>query len=815
MFPFNITNPGIFIEGLLTSQEANLVTNLAGLTPNDGDTFIYDTGTGLWTVGPGGGGGGSGDVVGPASATDNAIPRFDTTTGKLIQGSDLILEDDETMKFPVSSGGIQIFNTSDQVTNWERGVFRWASNILEIGAQRGGTGLDREVRLIGNGGVFSINSSGTFDMNRSTGSSGVNIVSVGGTHTNSSGITQGIRIVPTINQSGTAGYTGLLINPTETTTGSGVKRLISTQVGSLDRFVLLNTGEATFYSQAATQEFSIGRNANERIRFYVDDGDGLLEYRQDETGTEAHNFNFNINSASTGNQSFAFKNNNTTIVNITKTGETTFSGDVIVPDEAYGAGWNGSLEVPTKNALYDKIETLGAGGGNYFNSFYIDQSAGTSDTYGVLGGAVNGSNVTFTVSQGIYRTGTLKVFLNGQLQTQGTSEDWDETTPASGTFNFNIAPQTGDLITVEYQTQALTGSTVLTTSSVLNDLADVIITAPANTEVLKYNGTNWVNAPDAGSTTTIVGITGTKAQFDTAVTDGNFLYVGDVTSNATHTGDVTGSTTLTIDKTAITGKTAVTAVGTDYVLISDTDDTGNLKKALVSDFLGASGSQSVNVEAAGSATLVVGELSTGSGSILNIVESNASGQTITLPAAITGDIGKFYQIYNKGTNKMTITSASTLNGDSVILAASAGCVAFVEANGFYRLVGTGNQSQEIQIPCFDWTTNVSTGDGKYYLRIPAKYNGWEITGVHAEVITAGTTGTTDIQIANVTDAVDILSTKLTIDSTETGSDTAATPAVINTSNNTLATEDRIRIDVDAVSTTPPQGLIVSITIQPK
>lgn len=40
----------------------------------------------------------------------------------------------------------------------------------------------------------------------------------------------------------------------------------------------------------------------------------------------------------------------------------TFTGDIIVPDEAYDAtAWNGSLEVPTKNALRDKIETLGAG----------------------------------------------------------------------------------------------------------------------------------------------------------------------------------------------------------------------------------------------------------------------------------------------------------------------------------------------------------------------------------------------------------------------------------------------------------------------
>lgn len=40
----------------------------------------------------------------------------------------------------------------------------------------------------------------------------------------------------------------------------------------------------------------------------------------------------------------------------------TFTGDIIVPDEAYDAtAWNGSLEVPTKNAVRDKIESLGSG----------------------------------------------------------------------------------------------------------------------------------------------------------------------------------------------------------------------------------------------------------------------------------------------------------------------------------------------------------------------------------------------------------------------------------------------------------------------
>lgn len=43
------------------------------------------------------GSGGLGNVVGPASATDNSVTRFDTTTGKLIQNSSVSIADDGTM----------------------------------------------------------------------------------------------------------------------------------------------------------------------------------------------------------------------------------------------------------------------------------------------------------------------------------------------------------------------------------------------------------------------------------------------------------------------------------------------------------------------------------------------------------------------------------------------------------------------------------------------------------------------------------------------------------------------------------------------
>lgn len=48
-------------------------------------------------------GGGSGDVVGPASATDNAISRFDTGTGKLIQNSAVSIDDNGNVSIGTAS----------------------------------------------------------------------------------------------------------------------------------------------------------------------------------------------------------------------------------------------------------------------------------------------------------------------------------------------------------------------------------------------------------------------------------------------------------------------------------------------------------------------------------------------------------------------------------------------------------------------------------------------------------------------------------------------------------------------------------------
>jgi hypothetical protein len=107
---------------------------------------------------------------------------------------------------------------------------------------------------------------------------------------------------------------------------------------------------------------------------------------------------------------------------------------------------------------------------------------------------------------------------------------------------------------------------------------------------------------------------------------------------------------------------------------------------------------------------------------------------------------------------------------------------------------------------------LTTGDLKAYVRIPSTITGWNLVGVAAHVSTVSSSGVITVQIRNVTDAVDMLSTALTIDANEKDSATAATAAVINTSNDDVATADEIAIDIDGAGT-GAKGLFVELRFQ--
>ena len=97
---------------------------------------------------------------------------------------------------------------------------------------------------------------------------------------------------------------------------------------------------------------------------------------------------------------------------------------------------------------------------------------------------------------------------------------------------------------------------------------------------------------------------------------------------------------------------------------------------------------------------------------------------------------------------------------------------------------------------------LTTGDGKIVWAVPSDFNGWVIKGVHGHSPTPSTSGAITLMVRRNragTD-VDVLSTALTLDQDDDDSKDATTAAVINTSNDDLATGDEIWIDVDGAGT---------------
>ena len=84
----------------------------------------------------------------------------------------------------------------------------------------------------------------------------------------------------------------------------------------------------------------------------------------------------------------------------------------------------------------------------------------------------------------------------------------------------------------------------------------------------------------------------------------------------------------------------------------------------------------------------------------------------------------------------------------------------------------------------------------------------DLKTVHAEVQTAGTTGSHTCDIKK--NGTSMLSTLLTIDTTETGSDTAAAAAVIKTDGTEdVATNDVISFSISVIQTTPAKGCVIT------
>lgn len=212
-----------------------------------------------------------------------------------------------------------------------------------------------------------------------------------------------------------------------------------------------------------------------------------------------------------------------------------------------------------------------------------------------------------------------------------------------------------------------------------------------------------------------------------------------------------------------------------------------------------------------------------------VVLTNATGTAASLTAGIasvanTGDSATAF--FSTGTVEAArLPTASDTASGIVELATIAETNTGTDAARALTpdgLAGSVFGEKNVQLIAFDFTTDTATGDGKFYFIVPASLNGMILVAVRAEVVTAGTTNPTTVDLARCATAatgnlcsgtvVDMLSTNITIDSGENSTDTAAA-AVIDTANDDVTTGQVIRVDVDAISTTAAKGLIITITFR--
>ena len=112
----------------------------------------------------------------------------------------------------------------------------------------------------------------------------------------------------------------------------------------------------------------------------------------------------------------------------------------------------------------------------------------------------------------------------------------------------------------------------------------------------------------------------------------------------------------------------------------------------------------------------------------------------------------------------------------------------------------GNITRVVVLKVIADDTALTTGDGKMFFTVPIELNGMDLVTVGGHVYTVSSSGIPTIQIHNLTQAADMITTEITIDQGEKDSKDATTPPLIDTGNDDVATGDELRIDVDIAGT---------------
>jgi hypothetical protein len=207
---------------------------------------------------------------------------------------------------------------------------------------------------------------------------------------------------------------------------------------------------------------------------------------------------------------------------------------------------------------------------------YGSSSTLSGTTYSATIG--NGSSTTFSLTHNL---GTRDIFVSIRSATSPYDEIealWEATSTTAATIKFDTPPANGSIRVSIYA--AVTGDSI---EIDLDNLTDVSISNPLNGEVLKYNGSYWVNdTDDAGTTINSIGDIG-DVSFAVSPSEGQILvYSGTDWINSNPTVGAAGSVyTQVIGDGTATSFVINHSLGTRDVFVAVRENTGDYENLQV------------------------------------------------------------------------------------------------------------------------------------------------------------------------------------------------------------------------------------------
>lgn len=414
--------------------------------------------------------------------------------------------------------------------------------------------------------------------------------------------------------------------------------LITTQAfarnGGWYQDILTVPGSTTLPTACTDNQIYVDTNATSGQRMYLCEDGSWVQQGGSFAGTmtadlELGNTPYSIDGGSGG---LAFDPDND------GTNETTINtdGDVVVPDEAYDAtAWNGSLEVPTKNALRDKIETISAGSG------------GTS---------VN----TTPIPDVVYITEPTHDFAIG-----GTT---------------SAAPIFCD---ESNETCSFAGG-ILVGANTSGDITAITITRSTGNQTIAWDDTNNefdfsapINASGTGPSSISQGLTvndgggGTTDDDFVVESDSNIAILKvDASADAILAGDTTGTNYTSISTTG-----AISQSGSATLTLQDGSDLIITSNANAAPFLANSGDTGTGVFDFGGAT--------------SLETVNGTGPTVDATGEFAVDTTDDQLVYYGGSAKRVLPYERTICFDIESLASTDDNYAFFMANDAITVTGVG------------------------------------------------------------------------------------------------------------------------------